>query len=247
MAVRKDIDRILKSWEYQPNEVSARLVRAADGREVIQLRIDMGLLQMEVDHRPDGTQPGGAETYFDYLLALAIHEGEGFQLSIEQCMEVDREFVQFYQRRLCWLALRRYDLAIRDADHSLALMDFVRGCSPSEEWTWSHEKYRPFVIFHRTQAAALGALERDAPDQAIEAVNVGLDQMQQFYAAADAEEAMEDDELAQRLQELRESIRDQYQVGRTLLEQLNEAVAAEEYERAAQLRDQIARRDGGRI
>ena len=26
----------------------------------------------------------------------------------EQCQEVDREFVQFYHRRVCWLTLREY-------------------------------------------------------------------------------------------------------------------------------------------
>jgi protein-arginine kinase activator protein McsA len=41
---------------------------------------------------------------------------------------------------------------------------------------------------------------------------------------------------------LKEWLREEYHVGQTLEEQLAEAVAAEQYERAAQLRDQIARR-----
>src|SRR5690348_9843892 len=60
MARRHDIDRVLQEWPYQPGEISARLVRAADGREVVQMRVEMGLLQLETDGRPDGTRPSGS-------------------------------------------------------------------------------------------------------------------------------------------------------------------------------------------
>ena len=57
---------------------------------------------------------------------------------------------------------------------------------------------------------------------------------------------MEDDELVQRLIEMRESLREQFEIGRTLAEQLNDAVESEQYELAAQLRDQLARRTDGK-
>lgn len=243
MAKRRHIDQILKEWEYEPGEVSARLVRGSDGRELLQMRIDMGVLQLEVAHRPDGSRPGGAETYFDFLLAQAIHHGEGFVLSEEQCSEADREFVQYYQRRICWLALREFRRAVRDADHSLAFMDFVRGCSPNESWTLSHEQYRPFILFHRTQAASLAELEDHGPEAAIEEINQGLERMRTFFVDAEADEQFEEDELVERLNHLRESLRDHYNVGRTLQERLAEAVAKEEYELAAKIRDEIAQRE----
>ena len=219
----------------------------ATGARSCKCAIDLGVLQLEIDHRPDGARPSGAETYFDYLLAVALHEGDGFVLDEEQCAEADREFVQFYHRRMCWLALREFDRAVRDADHSLSFMDFVRSCSPSEEWTASHEQYRPYILFHRTQAAALAELEKDGPEGAVEAVNVGLERIRQCYLDAGADESqLEDDELVERLNELRESVREHYHLGQTLAEQLAAAVAAEEFERAAQLRDEIARRTGSR-
>ncbi|MBI2826525.1 MAG: UvrB/UvrC motif-containing protein [Planctomycetia bacterium] len=243
MKHRQDIDQILKGWKYEPGEVAARLIRAGDGRELLQMRIDMGVLQLEVDGRPDGERPEGAETYFDYLLSLSVREGDTFRLDDEQCEEADREFVQFYQRRICWLALREFRRAMRDADHSLAFMDFVRSCSPNEDWTASHEQYRPFIIFHRTQAAALAELEDSGPEAAVEAVNEGLARIRQCYLEAEIdEERIEDDELTERLHELRESVREHYHLGQTLAEQLADAVAAEEFERAARLRDEIARR-----
>jgi UvrB/UvrC motif-containing protein len=244
MAKQRHIDAILRDWPYESGEVSARLVRGSDGRELVQMRIDMGVLQLEVANRPDGSHPGGAETYFDYLLGMAVHEGDDFVLTEEQCAEADREFVQFYQRRICWLALREFRRAVRDADHSLAFMDFVRTCSPGDEWTNSHEQYRPFILFHRTQAAALAELEESGPEAAIEEINQGLHRIRQLYVGLEAEEQYEEDELVVRLSQLRESLRDHYHIGRTLNEQLADAVAKEQYELAARLRDEISKRGG---
>ncbi len=242
MARRLDIDRILQEWPFQPGEVLARRVKAADGRHVLQMRVDMGVLQLETEGRPDGQKPGGADTYYDYLIAEAIREGDGFQLSAEQCVEADREFVQFYHRRICWLALREYRRAARDADHSLSFMDFVRKVSADEDWTLSHEQYRPFVMFHRVQAGALAELEENGPEAAIREINKGLDRFRALFAEYEAEERFDSDELVSRLVELKESMRTHYQIGRTLDEQLADAVAAEEYELAARLRDQLARK-----
>lgn len=243
MAKRQDIDFILKNWPYEAGEVNARIVKGSDGREVVQMRVEMGVLQLEVQHRPDGQRPGGAETYFDYLLGLAIHEGDDFVLSEEQCQEADREFVQFYHRRICWLCLREFRRAVKDADHSLAFMEFVKKCSPNEDWTLSHEQYRPFILFHRTQAAALALLEETKPEAAIEEINQGMERMRTFFEEFEVAEQFDEDEMVQRLKELKESLREHYRVGRTLNERLADAIAAEEYELAARLRDEIAKRE----
>ncbi len=245
MAKPRDIDTLIKNWTFQPGEVNARLLKARDGREVLQMRVDMGVLQMETDLRPDGLRPNGAETYYDYLVGEVVREGEGFRLTKDQCAEADREFVQYYHRRLCWLSLREYRRAARDADHSLAFMDFVREHAPDEEWALSHEQYRPFVLFHRVQAAALAALEEGGPEGAIRELNAGLGRFRDLFARYDAEEQYADDELVRRLQEMRESVRRRYEVGRTLDEQLADAIRAEDYEQAARIRDRI--RAGGSI
>jgi hypothetical protein len=242
MAQNQDIDAILRDWPYQPGVISARIVRAGGRRKVLQMRIELGLLQMEFTGRPDGERPGGKDTYLEYIAGQLGSEDEPEPLSDDQCFEIDREFVQYYHRRICCLALREFDRAVADADHTLELMDFVASHSPNEEWTASHERYRPFVHFHRTQAIALAVLEKSGPEAAIEEINKGLEEMRKIFVAAEADEQFESDELVGQLRELKESLRKEYQVGPTLAEQLAEAVAAEEYERAARLRDEIARR-----
>lgn len=243
MAKRQHIDEILHDWPYEPQSVSVRMVKASKGREVIQMRVEMGLLQIETEGRPDGTRPEGYETYFDYLQSLAQGDSN-FVLDEDQCSEADREFVQFYHRRICWLAMRRYRKAVEDADHSLALMDFCRGHSPDEQWTMSHEQYRPFVLFHRTQAAAMAELEDEklGAEAAVNVINDGLERLRAVFVQYGVEEHFDEDDLVSRLVELREELRKKHEVGRTLREQLEDAVEAEQYERAARIRDELARR-----
>ena len=240
MPGKRDFDEILSGWPYEPEGLGVRLVVASGDREVIQIRVDMGILQLETTGRPDGTEPSGHETYYDFLLGEVLSEGEEWHMDDEQCAEVDREFIQFYHRRVSWLKLNRYHRAVQDANHTLGLMDLCRLHSPDEHWTISHEQYRPFVMFHRTQAQAFAGLEEEGAEKAIQAINQGLGQLQELFEQHEASDSFEDDELVMRLVEMRESMRDEYEVGQTLQEKLADAVAREEYELAAQLRDQLS-------
>jgi hypothetical protein len=239
--VSQDIDAALEGWDFQPGMVQARLVTASDGRQVIQLRIDLGILQLETSGRPDGTRPEGCATFFDFLRQHALLHPE-FVLTEEQCLEADREFVQFYHRRLCWLALHEYARAVADADHTLTFMDLVRDHSPGDEYTQAHERYRGFVLFHRTQAAAALALEQNNAEAAVDEIRAGLTGLQTFFAGFQAEEQMEEDGMVKRLREMEQALREKHQIGTTLREQLDSAVAAEDYETAARIRDALRRR-----
>ena len=237
------LDDLIKDWEFNPHTLNVRMVKGADGRDVIQMRVDMGLLQLETTGRPDGSQIEGHPTYLEFLQELVLESTE-LVLDEDQCMEVDREFMQFYHRRICWLRLQYYNRAVMDADHTLRLMDISERVSPDDEWTRSHEQYRPFVLFHRTQAAALGALEEEeSGEDAVQAINGGLETIREFFVKHEAEEHFEEDELVVRLVELRETLRSEYEVGQTLKEKLTAAVEQEQYELAAKLRDELNQRE----
>ena len=236
------LDDLLSAWTFDPTTLNVRLIKGRDGRDVIQMRVDMGILQLETTGRPDGGQYEQFESVLEYLQDAQLKDADR-TLSEEECIEVDREFMQFYHRRICWLQLKYYHRAVMDADHTLRLMDICEAMSPDEEWAGTHEQYRPFVLFHRTQAESLAELDDNTAEEAVQAINVGLETMRQFFAKHEAEEHFESDELVVRLVELRESLRNEYSVGQTLTEQLEEAVERENYERAAQLRDELTRRD----
>ncbi len=241
-----DLDRALRGWDFKPGVVQARLVDAGDGRQVLQMRVDLGVLQMELTGRPDGTRPHGFATYFQYLkqqATLSQRSEQTFKLNEEQCTEADREFLQFFHRRICWLALRNFERAVSDADHNLAFMDFVKEHAPSEEYALAHEQYRAFVLFHRTQAAAALAIDRNDPEKAIDELQTGLEKIRAFLAEHGMEEKMDEDEMVGELRHVEKKLREEHGISATLREQLDQAVAKEEYETAARLRDAIRRRD----
>jgi hypothetical protein len=240
----RDIDDILQQWPYDPLMVNTRMVRGPDGRTILQLRIEMGVLQMETKNRPDGLMPGGCLNYLDYLKKL-FHQGrQSGKLLESQCHEVEGELAQFYHRRICWLALRRYAHALVDADYSLAVMDYVAEKAPSEKWRWKIEKDRPLVQFHHTQAAAMDVLDRQGPVAALALIREGMASLRQTLNRSRESRLREYASLIEQLQDLQQWIRDCHNLQPSLQEQLEEAIGLENYELAARLRDKISRTEG---
>lgn len=233
------LDHLLADWPFVAGQVAVRQVKGHDGRDLLQMRVDMGILQMEISGRPDGARPDGYENYYDYLTSLSWEEGSDFELDDERCTEIDREFYQYYHRRICWLTLKQYDRAVEDAEHSLALMDFSSLHAPHPEWSLLHEQYRPFVMFHKIQAAALLELEKTAPEAALRAIDQGLRSLAEVFEKHDALEHFDDDGFVVKLREMRNAIVAHYELGPSLAEQLAKAIANEQYELAAELRDRM--------
>ena len=78
MAGARDIDSLLKGWDFQPGEVSARLVKARNGRDVIQMRVDMGVLQSEEIRASRFAGEWSAETEIDEAFDVAgAQQAEG--------------------------------------------------------------------------------------------------------------------------------------------------------------------------
>lgn len=238
------IDYLLTDWPFTAGQLLVRQIQGADGRDVLQMRVDMGIMQMERAGRPDGVKPEGFDSYYDYLVSLAFEEGEAFHLDEDRCNEIDREFYQFYHRRICWLTLKIYPEAVLDAEHTLALMDFSSAHAPDPEWALLHEQYRPFVMFHRIQAKALIELEDTDPQAAVQIIETGLEELNNVFEKHDAAEHFDEDAFVVKLREMRESIVEHYELGPSLAEQLAEAIATEQYELAAELRDRLGHQGG---
>ncbi|QVL33146.1 UvrB/UvrC motif-containing protein [Telmatocola sphagniphila] len=240
-----DIDPILKSWEFNPDSLQTRVVKVSPEREVLQIRLDLGIMQMEMTGRPDGRKPEGFPTYFDYLKHLvtqANKEGREFELNETHCREADREFVQFYHRRICYLALSNYEGAIADANHTLEFMDLVRDHAPNEEVKEAHERYRPFVLFHKTQALAALHSEGGNPEKGIDHIRNGLEILHKFFEDQNLLEQEERDPFVKQLRAMDQQLRAKFNIEATLSEQLQAAIQREDYEAAARLRDELRNR-----
>lgn len=238
------LDRLLAEWPFDPRALSVRIVRRKTSPPVIQMRVELGILQMETVGRPDGSRPFGHASVLEYVMAKEAAEGDDFDFTDEECFECDREFGQFYHRRIGWLSLQNFEAAVQDARHTLALMDCCRRHSPADDWMITHEQYRPFVLYHRIHAESLQQLARGHAAEAIEAINRGILEVEGAFQFLGSD-AADDHEIIPQLTELRETLRERFEVGRTLQEQLTDAIAAEQYEVAARLRDAMARQHPG--
>ena len=160
-----DISHLLDQWEYQAGQVVARRFKAKNGQEKIQLRLDLGLLQMNAEGRPDGKRPFGHVSLFEYYRArlqkyVAAHDSsdEGFKLNAEDCTRLQLEALQYHHRYVCLLQLEDYAAVIRDAERNLAVFDFVSKHAECEEMAWSLQQFRPQLLMIRTRARAAQAL-----------------------------------------------------------------------------------------
>ncbi|REJ64493.1 MAG: DNA helicase UvrBC [Planctomycetota bacterium] len=246
---RDDIDDLLDGWFFDDERVVARQVVAADGRTVVQMRLELGLLQMECGGRPDGLRPEGFETYHELLRDRISQHGDAYRLSAAQCRAVERELLQFYHRRVCWLALHEYAQATRDARHSLELIETARRITPRAAWAAELLRQRPLAVFHLAQSVALVELERRGAAAAISKLRLGIadlratssgqladDRADQRFESDDSEV----DEFVARLEELSEAIEAHYYPRPwSLGERLRKAIDAEDYELAARIRDEL--------
>src|SRR5690349_21026136 len=139
-----DISHLLEQWEYQPGQVVVRRFKGKDGRDRIQLRVDLGVLQMFTEGRPDGRRPSGHPSLLEYHQArlykhLAANGGsdEGFKLKAEECAKLQLEAVQYHHRYICLLQLEDYAAVVRDAERNLAVFEFVGKHAESEDMAWS--------------------------------------------------------------------------------------------------------------
>ena len=98
-----DLNTLLNDWPHESGAIKVRKVPGLDGREKLQLRIDLGLLQMEMEGRPDGQRPHNCESYLVYHQRRAVRaaeRGEEYELTPEQCGELQQEGIQYYHRYL---------------------------------------------------------------------------------------------------------------------------------------------------
>ncbi|MCI0744660.1 MAG: UvrB/UvrC motif-containing protein [Verrucomicrobia subdivision 3 bacterium] len=243
-----DISHLLNSWEYQPGQVVVRKFVGKDGVEKIQLRVDLGILQMNAQGRPDGKRPFGHPSLLDYHVARlaqyeAKHDGssEGFSLKPEECAKLQLEALQYHHRYICLLQLEDYAGVVRDTERNLKLFEFVSEHAESEELGWALQQFRPQVLMLRARARATQKLMSEDYPSAIEEIENGVGALREFYESASRPELVEQSAEIQSLQHWLEEINSKRPLSKReqLENDLSEAVRREDYEKAAQVRDAL--------
>lgn len=269
----RDLSKLLEEWPFVPGQISVRVIEGKDHEPRIQVRLDLGILQMEVDGRPDGRRPDGFESLLEYHESR-ISSGEAFDepegdegdeadeepvtgpedllpepgedgvrrfLSAEQCRHLREEAQQYYHRYIALLVLEDFEGVVRDTSRNLRVLDLFRDYAIDEDDQNAMEPHRPYVMMMRARALASHALKNEENKVAINAIDEGIDSLRTYYSDMDRPELFEQAGEVQMLREMREGLVPKLPVSQKaeLRQRLEAALAAENYELAAILRDEL--------
>lgn len=239
-----DLNTLLTDWPHEPGAIKVRKILGLDGREKLQLRIDLGILQMEMTGRPDGQRPHNCESLLQYhqrRAARAESRGDEYELNAEQCSELQQEGIQYYHRYLSLFQLSEYEAVIRDTQRNLDLFQFIAEHTDRDELAWSFQQFRPYVLMMNTRARASILLGNGSFGEAIMEIERGRDAIEDFFQQSNFPELAQKSSEIAFLEEWLEEVSAKRPLSKLEIMQreMEVAIASELYERAAELRDAI--------
>lgn len=245
-----DLTKLLKEWPYEPGQINVRLIQGDDGEPKIQMRLDLGVLQMEATGRPDGERPFGCESLLEYHESRIDEHSEEHEspddseehfLSEEDCRLLREEAVQYYHRYISLLVLGDYDGVIRDTSRNLRVLDICRNFAESEDDRTILEQFRPYITMMRMRALAGRMVADNEPKAALFMIDEGLAQIHKQYEEAGRPAEFEESSEVQLLRGMRDELAKKLPAGQMheLRERLRKAIDQENYELAAILRDEL--------
>ena len=239
-----DLNSILKDWPHENGTIKVRKIIGLDGREKLQLRIDLGVLQMEMTGRPDGQRPHNCESLLAYHQSRAVRaeeQVEDYELSPEQCTELQQEGIQYYHRYLSLFQINDFAGVVRDTQRNLDLFNFVLAHTDREELSWGLQQFRPYVLMMNTRARASILLGQGKFAEAMSEIQRGRDAIADFFQRSNFPELASKSSEINFLDEWLEEVRAKRPLSKLEIMQreMESAITKEMYERAAQLRDAI--------
>lgn len=237
---------ILAGWDFEPGQITVRKIVGLDGTIKIQMRLDLGVLQLEIKGRPDGKRPNGHDSLLDSHLAdLAKLEQDGsywrFKLSPKECAELRDEAVMYYYRYLALFVLEEFEAVERDTARNLEVLKLFRNFASEPYDQYVLEQYRPYILMMNTRAKAHKAAAEGRQRAAVAYINIGLKDIRSFLESVGQSDKFDEIAEIRILRELREKIQsDETEASTTTQEeQLKLALEQEDYRKAALLRDDI--------
>jgi hypothetical protein len=239
-----DLNTILKDWPHENGSVKVRKIAGLDGREKLQLRVDLGVLQMEMTGRPDGQRPHNCESLLEYHQRRAVRaaeKGEDYELTPEECAELQQEGIQYYHRYLSLFQINDFTGVVRDTQRNLDLFTFVTEHTDRDELSWSLQQFRPYVLMMNTRAKASILLAQGKFGEAMSEIERGRDAIAEFFQHSNFPELVSKSSEIAFLDEWLEEVKAKRPLSKLEIMQreMETAIGKELYERAAELRDAI--------
>ena len=152
------------------------------------MRLDLGLLQMELTGRPDGAEPHGYESLLEYYEAsstttsAATARSWDFISPATQCQSLREEAAMYYQRYLSLFVLEDFAGVVRDTARNLRVLDFCGKFAVEEQDRLILEQYRPYITMMNARAkASLLFNEKRLSPRRWTIVQKGLDDIREFF------------------------------------------------------------------
>lgn len=239
-----DLNDLLRDWPHEAGQLKVRKILGTDSREKLQLRIDLGLIQMETLGRPDGQRPHGHDSLLEHHQQRSRRTekaGERFLLTAEEVGELQQEGIQYYHRYISFFQLEDYLAVMRDTQRNLDMFAFVAAHSDREDLVEAVVQFTPYVLMMLTRAQASIEVEREEFVNAVREIDRGMEKIRGFYEEQSTPEAAENSPELSFLSEWIEEVRAKQPVTKLekMQRELDTAIASESYERAAELRDLI--------
>lgn len=277
--MQRDLTELLEEWPFESGKITVRVIEGKDGDPRIQVRLDLGLLQMHVAGRPDGKRPQGFDSLLDYhesrIDQLQFEEltkaelgdepfdedaelvaGGDFDadedddddapeidrfLTDEDCRALREEAQQYYHRYIALLVLEDYEAVVRDTSRNLRVLDLFRDYAIEQEDQLAMESHRPYIMMMRARSLASQAMKAEENKAAILAIDEGLEALKTYYDTIGHPDMFDESGEAEMLRDMRDALVPKLPVSQKaeLRQRLDAAIASENFELAAILRDEI--------
>lgn len=282
--MQRDLTELLEEWPFESGQITVRVIDGSDEKPRIQVRLDLGLLQMSAEGRPDGNRPHGFDSLLDYQesridkesinqedselsgldpdltnestpadpLSESLDESnyadeadeavaESRFLTPDDCRGLREEAQQYYHRYIAMLVLEDYEAVVRDTSRNLRVLNIFRDHAINQDDQHAMESHRPYIMMMRARSLASQALKSEENKAAILAIDEGLEALKQYYEAIEQPDLFDESGEVAMLRDMRDTLIPKLPVSQKaeLRQRLDAAIASENFELAAILRDEI--------
>lgn len=244
-----DLGPLIRDWPYDPDRVSVRQVLGRDKRLKLQLRIDLGVLQLEWRGRPDGRKVEGFRSQLEkhqQRLARYVRRcgaSLGFEITATECERLREEMLLFYQRVVCLFVLDAYEQAVEDLEHCRRIIELCDRFGADRQVVDSMVAIVPHMVVMNTKAVTARLVAEGRAKEALDKTIGGACELLNHFCAHGTVEDYRQSDQYDVLERLRLQLSAQLDGDDRvrLRRALRLAVREERYEDAAHLRDELDR------
>ncbi len=242
-----DLTQSLQEWPWRPGKLDVRRFQGVDGRVLIQVRVELGILQMEADGPPAGVDGSEVQPEVTPMQPVAASNRETQSLlDLNAVTQLASVMSQRRQRGLACAMLEDWMRARRDAEDNVRALDLVAARAADVGDRKRFEPWRPHELAMIARADAAMAIASGRRDLAKAALENGLlrvhGSLQKQGQSHQAEASPESTLLRALLDAITLKLPASQRV--ELERRLQQAVLAENYELAAILRDELRIMEG---